>query len=489
MKYYRPFFNRTSIVLYTTCWLLSACSDDAAKFGGEYKKYQGIWQSDAYGQVMQIAGDTIINYQNTFDQCIRVSTQNNVTLQQFEQRFSFKGEQLFAFNYPQVKDVDESGVTMQPVKALPYSCKSNLIAIKGDKNYQQDAERDARFWFDDFSEHYVDFELSATDWQLTQQHILSQINPQTSDSEFFEFLAVAMAGLKNGHLGLYDGSITYQVKRADKPDLFEKLSQEYLQEVDLQPPLTEEQKQQQAQYVADNLALIEGIIGYYSNDMSQIKTAAQGNLVWFKTADLAYLNIMGLSEFASASDLSTQLSVADTALKEVIESMQDTSGMIIDLRFNGGGYPFLAKKIAGYFTDVSYVAYTEQTKGLGGFSDKVEVNVEPQALYYEKPIVVLVSNTTASAAELLALMLRARGNVTFIGEPTQGMLSGSLGRTLPNGWLYSVSNLKRLTPDGDWFEYSGIPVSRQTTFFSKEERAGFYDQAIDAARLSLTRNL
>ena len=198
---------------------------------------------------------------------------------------------------------------------------------------------------------------------------------------------------------------------------------------------------------------------------------------------------MGLSEFASTSDLNTQLSVADTALKEIIESMQDTSGLIIDLRFNGGGYPFLAKKIAGYFTDVSYVAYTEQAKGLGGFSDKVEVNVEPQALYYEKPIVVLVSNTTASAAELLALMLRARGKVTFIGEPTQGMLSGSLERTLPNGWLYSLLNLKRLTPDGDWFEYSGIPVSRQTTFFSKEERAGFYDQAMDTARLSLTRNL
>ena len=51
---------------------------------------------------------------------------------------------------------------------------------------------------------------------------------------------------------------------------------------------------------------------------------------------------------------------------------------------------------------------------------------------------MLTSELTASAAEIFVLSLLQHPRLTLIGEPTQGILSDTLERHLPNGWLMGV---------------------------------------------------
>jgi len=96
------------------------------------------------------------------------------------------------------------------------------------------------------------------------------------------------------------------------------------------------------------------------------------------------------------------------------------TGILLDLRANGGGYPETVAYIAGrllgdratHLSDVRYRDHTRQwwTPDLP----------EGTAVPAETPVAVLVSGRTFSSGEALAYHLRARGRVTVVGERTPG---------------------------------------------------------------------
>lgn len=67
---------------------------------------------------------------------------------------------------------------------------------------------------------------------------------------------------------------------------------------------------------------------------------------------------------ADAGYLRLDTLVADSvhmldSVNVALDSLGGTSGLVLDLRMNGGGYDYLANEIAGLFTDTSYHAYTK----------------------------------------------------------------------------------------------------------------------------------
>ena len=73
------------------------------------------------------------------------------------------------------------------------------------------------------------------------------------------------------------------------------------------------------------------------------------------------------------------------------------------------------------------------------------------------PVIVLTSGMTASAAEIFVMAMRVLPHVTVIGEPTSGEHSDMLGRMLPNGWEFTLSNEEYVLAGGEVFERAGVP--------------------------------
>jgi carboxyl-terminal processing protease len=84
------------------------------------------------------------------------------------------------------------------------------------------------------------------------------------------------------------------------------------------------------------------------------------------------------------------------------------------------------------------------------------------------PIVVLTSEATASAAESFGLGLFARGNVKFIGAPSNGSYSDMLQKQLPNGWTFSLSNEVYVDLSGNNYESVGFPVTQRFDYFDAQ---------------------
>lgn len=89
------------------------------------------------------------------------------------------------------------------------------------------------------------------------------------------------------------------------------------------------------------------------------------------------------------------------------------SGLVIDLRNNGGGVLTSTLGVADTFLDEGLITYFQYRNGSKNEykSDADVVNI---------PIAVLVNGQSASASEVLAAALHDRGKATLIGEKTYG---------------------------------------------------------------------
>jgi C-terminal processing protease CtpA/Prc len=116
----------------------------------------------------------------------------------------------------------------------------------------------------------------------------------------------------------------------------------------------------------------------------------------------------------------------------------------------------------------------------------LDINIAPRSeINYLGPIVVLISASTVSAAETFTMIMDEMPNVTLIGETTHGAFSNVLEWTLPNGFNIGMSNEFYLTPDGVWYEGTGIPVDIEVPFFTREQREQGVDLGIETAAAHL----
>jgi len=94
---------------------------------------------------------------------------------------------------------------------------------------------------------------------------------------------------------------------------------------------------------------------------------------------------------------------------------QGVTGIIVDLRNNGGGSLLEATTLTGLFIDKGPVVQVRNSSG----RISLEEDVDP-GMAWEGPMAVLVNRYSASASEIFAAAIQDYGRGVVIGEPTFG---------------------------------------------------------------------
>jgi carboxyl-terminal processing protease len=155
-------------------------------------------------------------------------------------------------------------------------------------------------------------------------------------------------------------------------------------------------------------------------------------------------------------------------------------GIIFDLRYNGG-------VDADAMADVDTLIHEEGTN-LGKFADRSGASFElqtfpkrmwrgPAAVPIKLPLVVLTSENTSSAAEILAAALQVKGRAQVIGSGTCGCVLAIRNRhALPDGGVLDVSEFDYKTAGGVRLEGAGVRPNQimsltRSDIYSRHDRA------------------
>lgn len=124
-------------------------------------------------------------------------------------------------------------------------------------------------------------------------------------------------------------------------------------------------------------------------------------------------------------------------------------GLILDLRFNGGGDFDAAISIAGIFLDGDEVVSVVNGKG-------TERIFRATAGKVDIPLVVLVNSDSASASEILAGALQDNKRAVLVGEKTYGKGLVQTVYPLRDGGALKLTTSKYFTPNGTDINEIGI---------------------------------
>lgn len=160
-----------------------------------------------------------------------------------------------------------------------------------------------------------------------------------------------------------------------------------------------------------------------------------------------------------------------TALFKVLEAGDgQLNGLILDLRYNHGGYANLAVTISSLFLEEGII-YRTTTREDRVVTESAFRSIPTPAFQLESggkgvsmaldalqksPMVVLVNGSTASSSEITTGALQANKRAYVIGTHTFGKAYGFIIKELPNGGALQLTVMSYLTPDGIDISKTGI---------------------------------
>ena len=167
--------------------------------------------------------------------------------------------------------------------------------------------------------------------------------------------------------------------------------------------------------------------------------------------------------------------VSDQVQKAVkkMES-ENIEALIIDLRYNGGGYLSAASDIASMFLEKDKLIYSLEGKV---DRDTYEDKTDEKRNY---KVVVLVNEGTASASEILAAALKDSYGATIVGKKTYGKGKVQQTKTLNDGTMVKYTTAKWFRPNGECVDEVGITPDYEVEL-EKNEQDEIVDTQLDKA--------
>ncbi|MGD0038481.1 MAG: S41 family peptidase [Bacteroidota bacterium] len=286
------------------------------------------------------------------------------------------------------------------------------------------------FW-KDFDRYYAQFSLRNIDWDSVYTLYRPQISPSTSNRQLFTIFSNIVLGINDMHVDLYTP----------------------LGDVSWKNP-----------YPASYPSMRS------INVCKYVQCGAQQNSVFeYRSCQDPTIGYISTYTFSGAGEGFTSTDPRYSVIDDILSQWKNMKGIIIDVRWNGGGNSANAEMVASRFSDQSCVyMYYRQKIGPGkyDYSSWKSRSIEPKGPYqFLKPVVVLTSRATSSAAEMFVMAMQVLPYVTIVGDTTGGGSGNPVFRELPNGWTYRLSTEIAADAHGRIIEGVGVfpDVPVQTT--------------------------
>jgi C-terminal processing protease CtpA/Prc len=425
--------------------LLISCKSELQK----NNSIEGVWESIGYGRIFQIDSTTYSIYDITKMSCLPIGVGSS---SDFDGVISFKSDTLSikrgysVYSYTRIED-------------LPELCKDN-IQVNNDPIYNYEV------FANTFAEQYAFFELNVINWDSLYTSNKKKITEQTTEAELYLIMDKMITTLNDNH-----GSIEPTDDVYEQTELMTASS-------DSNPVLKEYGDFGIAQLVSDNF-----IDEDLTNDSWLLNWGKMKNNVGYIQIKAMMLYAeLGLSEelvaengyvqtyFDAFDSLSgkDQIEMEVNGIRKIMNSvmldLKDTKHIILDIRFNGGGNDEVSLEILRHFNPTKkLIAYKKGRHG-ADFTKTIPIYLDAFSKPYTKPVYVLSSQQSASAADMFLLSTLELKHFTRIGSHSNGAISDALQKRLPNGWYFSLSNEIYSDLKGNIYENTGIPVDYELNY-------------------------
>ena len=335
-------------------------------------------------------------------------------------------------------------------------------------------------------EHYAFEQLNNIRWSSVYQEQKMKLSDESSYADLYKVIEETLEKLNDNHAFLEATDEVYE----------ELLVQEQSQEVveSAYQSLSEYGDFQIADLVAEHYliddmtkdswlikwGLMEGNVGYIV--VKAMWLYADLNIPDELIQNNGYVDAY-VETFHQMSDVSyIQQEVKGVAeiMDRVMSDLADATSMIIDLRFNGGGQDAVNFEILRRFNSTRRHVVTTKLRYNGFYTPEQRLYLDTAIDAYSKPVFLLLSQQTGSAAEAFAIGSLSLPHFQRIGSQTQGALSTALEKKLPNGWTFSISNEVYMDVHNTPYENTGIPVDYELNY-PPDRQSFFRSIAADVA--------
>ncbi|MFD0964662.1 S41 family peptidase [Pseudofulvibacter geojedonensis] len=341
------------------------------------------------------------------------------------------------------------------------SCSNDNDSLPNNQTTTEQQKVFQEFW-DIYDRHYPLFHRKNINWQNIYDTYYPQISSNTTDSQLFSIFNTIMSDvIKDGHT-----------------DVILNNNQEAIYE----PPFNQEIKNMVQNNTPNKVTLVTSSI---DNPYISYGTLTNNSSIgYIQSKQFEPINDNFDSEFVNFK----------TIVDEALTALQNKSGIIVDVRTNGGGQGMFAFYLAGRFFNnpTSFQVSRERIKtttgstisSLGNWATQVFegypdsraeggyiAGVSPQDntvtnsgnFQFTNKVALLTSNETGSAAEYFTAAMKSQSHVKTIGDRTFGIFAGSDILTLTNGggkWKTRVSvHDVEVLYNGSFQSFEGIGIT------------------------------
>ena len=335
----------------------------------------GWYEMTGYGNVLHVDGDDITSHYVTTSTCVTGDTIDN--------------------ELP-VDHADDDGVIT--VDLVGPTTDYRLIPLASPLTCQSD-EDDTLLALDEvFTTHYPFFDQRDFDWPNAMTELRAAV--EADPGSFDEVFAEQLVELGDGHTTFEGLDIDPDIDAFGLPDITTL--------TDLETAIGAE---------------LDRVLA----SVDDITADETGSVAWGRLdADTGYLIMVAFEGISGTEgDPVADRAALRAALDQAIADLGDVDRLVVDMRFNVGGYEDLATTAAGYFVNEPTPAYRKWAHAQPEPFVQTVI-IEPEGAFFDGQIAVITSPITASAAEAFTLAMTEVADAAVVGNPSFGEFSDAI---------------------------------------------------------------
>lgn len=427
---------------------------------------KGIWKSIGNSFLLDARTDSIILYSTTSEHCY--TEKNDYLTGLLNNSAQFKVDRskdtlsIYLQNFGENTSLLQSENKYFRLPALPKKCGPLTESQKSNSEYLFNL-----FWLT-LQENYANSSERNINWNEIYLTYRPKISSLSTKHDLFDIMGQIVTLTKDQHTKIIAENGDTKQYRGEPSSRLLKESFESQDTVENYNDYIDKFFQTSYRHISKDILHCRG------------KKVANGKIEWGDlTPSIGYISIYSFTKF-TVNDVprAQQVDSLNHYMSEIMKAFQGKKAIVVDLSFNFGGYDAAGLTIAGYFTDKQREAYTVYRFQRGKLYRGTTFSVTPASQYnFTKPVFLLTTDISRSAAESFALQMKSLPNVTIVGTNTLGILSSMLNKTIGE-FMLTISNEKYFTPNGKTYEVTGVDPDVHLEVFTKENMFNGHRDAV-----------